>query len=85
MWGLRPYDKNIEPRENLYVSYAAFGEGFHNYHHTFPWDYSTSEMGYKLNVTKIFIDVMAKCGQAYNLKQVTPAMIEARKKKNLEN
>lgn len=78
MWGQRPYDKQIEPRENIFVSATAFGEGYHNYHHTFPWDYATSENGSKLNATKIFIDLMALIGQAYDLKSCTPEMIKRR-------
>lgn len=32
MYGDKPYDKSIMPVENIYVSIAAMGEGFHNYH-----------------------------------------------------
>ena len=45
------------------VSVLAMGEGFHNYHHTFPYDYSTSEWGQRLNLTTAFIDFMALIGQ----------------------
>ncbi|KAF4085465.1 hypothetical protein AMELA_G00118840 [Ameiurus melas] len=41
MWGNRPYNMNINPRENRFVTFSAIGEGFHNYHHTFPYDYAT--------------------------------------------
>jgi len=35
------------------VSLLAMGEGWHNYHHVFPWDYKTGEFGnYSLNITK---------------------------------
>ena len=50
------------------ISLLAWGEGFHNYHHTFPYDYSTSEWGLRLNVTTRFIDTMAWLGQAYDLR-----------------
>lgn len=79
MWGRRPYDKNINPSENRGVSIAALGEGFHNYHHTFPWDYATSELGYELNITKLFIDFFAYIGWAYERKVVRPEMIKQRK------
>lgn len=79
MWGRRPYDKNINPSENRGVSFWALGEGFHNYHHTFPWDYATSELGYDLNLTKLFIDFFASFGWAYERKVVTPEMIKQRK------
>ncbi|KAI4900938.1 hypothetical protein NFI96_015565 [Prochilodus magdalenae] len=64
MWGNRPYDANINPRENRFVTFSAIGEGFHNYHHTFPYDYSTSEFGWKLNLTTCFIDLMCFLGLA---------------------
>lgn len=79
MWGRRPYDENINPSENRSVSFWALGEGFHNYHHTFPWDYATSELGYDLNLTKLFIDFFAYIGWAYERKVVTPEMIKQRK------
>ncbi|KAH6942671.1 hypothetical protein HPB50_009222 [Hyalomma asiaticum] len=79
LWGNRPYDKNISPAENRFVSWAAIGEGFHNYHHTFPWDYSTSELGWKLNFTTFFIDTIAKLGLAYDLKTVPKDVVEKRK------
>lgn len=79
LWGRRPYDKTINPAENRGVSIWALGEGFHNYHHTFPWDYATSELGYDLNATKLFIDAFAAIGWAYERKVVSPEMIKQRK------
>jgi len=71
--GNRPYDKNIESRENTYVSFFAIGEGYHNWHHTFPWDYSTSEYGFTgaLNLTTLFIDCCAVLGLVKNRKRAT--------------
>lgn len=84
MWGDRPYRRTIGARENPFVSFAAFGEGFHNFHHSFPYDYSTSELGWKLNPTKVFIDLMAILGLAYDLKKVKPETIH-RSKENQSN
>merc|ERR1712071_245228 len=78
MFGMRPYDKNIGPAENRLVALLALGEGWHNYPHTFPYDYSTSEWGFRINLTTVFIDTMAWLGQAYNLRRASPATIEAR-------
>ncbi|XP_061703955.1 acyl-CoA Delta-9 desaturase-like isoform X1 [Cydia pomonella] len=81
-WGDRPYDKNINPVETKPVSLVVFGEGFHNYHHTFPWDYKTAELGgYSLNLSKLFIDTMSKIGWAYDLKSVSPNIVEKRVKR----
>lgn len=47
----------------------AFGEGWHNFHHVFPWDYKTSEFGdYKFNISTGFIDFFAKIGWARDRK-----------------
>ncbi|GFT59100.1 stearoyl-CoA desaturase 5 [Nephila pilipes] len=85
MWGNRPYDININPRENHWVALGAVGEGFHNYHHTFPYDYATSEYGIKYNLTTTFIDVMAWLRLAYDRKTVSKGMIAARKLRTGEN
>jgi stearoyl-CoA desaturase (delta-9 desaturase) len=68
MFGSRPYDKTINPRENKSVVYLSMGEGYHNYHHAFPWDYSASEFGYKdnFNPATAFIDFMCYVGLAYD-------------------
>lgn len=79
MWGMRPYDRNINPVENLVVTVGAIGEGFHNYHHTFPHDYSTSEYGWHLNLTTMFIDAMATIGQVTDRKKMAADLVERRK------
>nr|XP_020037739.1 acyl-CoA desaturase [Castor canadensis] len=81
LYGYRPYDKNISSRENILVSLGAVGEGFHNYHHSFPQDYSASEYRWSLNFTTFFIDCMAAIGLAYDRKTMSKAAILARIKR----
>ncbi|NWX15390.1 SCD5 desaturase, partial [Aegotheles bennettii] len=81
MYGNRPYDKNINPRQNTFVTLGAIGEGFHNYHHTFPFDYSASELGLKFNPTTWFIDFMFWLGLVTDRKQAPKEMIQARKER----
>ncbi|CAH1100126.1 unnamed protein product [Psylliodes chrysocephalus] len=79
LWGYQPYDKSINPRENVFVSTIGYGEGWHNYHHTFPWDYKAAELGnYRMNFTTALLDFMAYLGQAYELKTVSLDMIRRR-------
>ena len=60
----------------------AFGEGWHNYHHVFPWDYKTAELGnYRMNMTTAFIDFFSYIGWAYDLKTVSNEIIEKRVKR----
>lgn len=81
MWGAKPYDKYISPVENLGVALATLGEGWHNYHHVFPWDYKTGELGNAYNPSTTFIDFFARIGWAYDLKSVSRAMITRRARK----
>ena len=69
---------NLSSAPTRLVSVLAMGEGFHNYHHTFPYDYSTSEWGLRLNVTTRFINAMAKLGFAYDLRTASPSVVAAR-------
>ncbi|KAM6441654.1 stearoyl-CoA desaturase isoform 2-T2 [Liasis olivaceus] len=82
MYGNRPYDRHINPRENHFVVFGALGEGFHNYHHTFPFDYSTSEYGWRWNFTTGFIDLMCYLGLASDCKRAPKETILARKIRN---
>jgi stearoyl-CoA desaturase (delta-9 desaturase) len=43
MFGTRPYNKNIEPTNNIFVSIITLGEGWHNWHHEYPKDWRGSE------------------------------------------
>lgn len=78
-WGRRPYDKHISPSENGVTIIGAIGEGFHNYHHTFPYDYATSEFGPRFNLTTCFINLFSYIGWAYDLRTVTKKAILQRK------
>lgn len=76
LWGDQRYDRTINPRDNRFVCIASIGEGWHNYHHTFPYDYSTSEWGPRLNMTTIILDIMAGIGLVYDRKQVSQQAID---------
>lgn len=78
--GSKPFDKSIYPSQNSVVAYLSLGEGWHNYHHVFPWDYRTAEFGglINYNITSLTIDLCSKVGLAYDLRTVTPEMIDRR-------
>uniref|UniRef100_A0AC34RIW1 Fatty acid desaturase domain-containing protein n=2 Tax=Panagrolaimus sp. JU765 TaxID=591449 RepID=A0AC34RIW1_9BILA len=84
MFGYKPYDVNISPVESTWTTITALGEGGHNYHHTFPQDYRTSEMPLMMNLTKGFIDVCALIGLAYDRKSVADEVIRRQKAKQVE-
>lgn len=65
----------------MFLLVCVPGEGFHNYHHSFPYDYSTSEYRWHINLTTFFIDCMAALGLAYDRKKVSKEAILARAKR----
>jgi stearoyl-CoA desaturase (Delta-9 desaturase) len=81
-YGYRNYDKTIKPTQNIFTSIFSLGEGWHNFHHVFPFDYKCDEFGgisrYFLNNTTAFIDLCAKVGLVSDRKTATPEMIQSR-------
>jgi stearoyl-CoA desaturase (Delta-9 desaturase) len=65
----------MSPVESTFVAFLAVGEGWHNYHHAFPWDYRASEYGTPLNLTGWFIDMFAKMGAVYDRREATHNMV----------
>jgi len=58
------------------VSLVTLGEGWHNYHHVFPWDYKAAEIGHILfNTTTVILDAFAAIGQAYDLKSPSKGLV----------
>ncbi|XP_045450299.1 acyl-CoA Delta(11) desaturase-like [Melitaea cinxia] len=76
-FGTRPYNKEIVPTQNKFVSLILLGEGTHNFHHAFPYDYRSGEQFDYFNLTRLIIDFFSKIGWAYDLKTATPAMIKS--------
>ncbi|GLG94786.1 Acyl-CoA Delta(11) desaturase [Gryllus bimaculatus] len=74
MFGGRPFNKTILPAENKWVSIVSLGEGWHNYHHVFPWDYRASEYGF-LNTTMHLIGLCQRLGWAYDLKTAPSSLV----------
>lgn len=64
MYGTHPYNTNYSAAENPMVALVSMGEGWHNWHHLYPRDYSASEFGIskQFNPTKLFIDCAAWMG-----------------------
>ena len=75
LYGSHPYNPNINPAENRFVALVSGGEGWHNWHHTYPYDYAASELGSdsQYNPTKMFIDLCAFVGLVKDRKRALNA------------
>lgn len=85
LWGQRPYDPNINPAESLITSLLAVGEGWHNWHHVYPFDYAASEGGIfsQWNPSKFIIDSAAYLGLVSDRKRATELWSAARRHNTL--
>ena len=74
--------RSISSTENRLVAALTIGEGWHNYHHVFPWDYKAAELGsYSSNWTTALIDWFAEIGWAFDRKTVPESLINSRAKR----
>lgn len=80
IYGDHPYDENSKAAENPIVSLCTIGEGWHNWHHKYPFDYAASEFGIssQFNLSKLFIDLCASVGLVWNRKRATSAWAKRR-------
>ena len=80
-WGWKPYDTTIEPTFSRLIAYLTLGEGYHNFHHAFPFDYSGSEFKCTeiYNPATLVIDVMEYFGWVRNKREANPELIQKRR------
>lgn len=69
MWGTRPWSREHSARDNWILSFLTFGEGYHNYHHTFQADYRNGAHWYNWDPTKWLIWTLARLRLASGLKR----------------
>ena len=67
--GKKPYDHKSTSRDTWYISFLTFGEGFHNYHHKFQWDYRNGIRWFDFDPSKWLIWGLSKIGLAKELKK----------------
>jgi len=84
LYGDHPYDVLSYPAENPIVSWCSVGEGWHNWHHKYPFDYAASEFGAsaQFNPSKLFIDMLAAVGLVWGRKRGTAAWTMGRSRRD---
>ncbi len=74
-WGHQNYSTEHSAVDNYIISLLTFGEGYHNYHHTFAYDYRNGIRWYHFDPTKWLIWTLSKFRLAKDLKKVNHARI----------
>ncbi len=68
--GKTPYSSEKTAKDSLIVSILTHGEGYHNFHHKFQFDYRNGIRWYHWDPTKWSIQIAALMGLAHKLKTV---------------
>lgn len=76
MWGRRPYTEENTARDNDLIALFTYGEGYHNYHHLFQWDYRNGIRWWQFDCTKWWIAGWSWVGVTRNLKRVPEFRIQ---------
>lgn len=76
MFGTRPYTDENTARDNPILAIFTWGEGYHNYHHYFQYDYRNGVKWWQYDPTKWFIGLLHKVGLAKELKRVDDVTIK---------
>jgi len=77
MWGRQPYSDKSSARDNAILALVTYGEGFHNYHHTFQWDYRNGIRWWHFDPTKWLIMACSWVGLTSELKRVPALAVES--------
>ncbi|NDV92582.1 acyl-CoA desaturase [Alteromonas sp. 345S023] len=75
-WGKQPYTDVNSARDNGILAFFTFGEGYHNYHHIFEYDYRNGIRWYQFDPTKWLIKGLSYIGLTRNLRKVPEERIE---------
>jgi stearoyl-CoA desaturase (delta-9 desaturase) len=75
MWGSKPYSTEHSAVNNFVLAFLTYGEGYHNYHHTFAGDYRNGIRWYQFDPSKYLIWIMSKVGLTWGLKRTDTIMI----------
>ncbi len=75
-WGSRPYTDENSARDNGFLAFLTYGEGYHNFHHICQGDYRNGIRWYQWDPTKWMIAACARVGLASNLKRVPDFRIQ---------
>ncbi len=69
LWGTQPYSNKNTARDNPLVALLTYGEGYHNFHHAFEFDYRNAIKWWQFDPTKWLIKSLSYVGLAKNLKK----------------
>ncbi len=77
-WGDKPFCQEQSAVNNYIIAFLTFGEGYHNFHHTFANDYRNGIRWFHFDPTKWLIWTLNRLGLTSDLKKMDPLTIKKR-------
>lgn len=71
-FGSRKFGPEESARDNLFIAIWALGEGYHNFHHTYPGDWRAGIRWFDIDLTKWTLMFWRKMGWAGEFKESYP-------------
>jgi len=75
-FGESTYSDDRSSKDSYWVSFLTFGEGYHNFHHEFPYDYRNGMRWYNYDPSKWLIFIFSLVGLTSDLKRFPKNEIE---------
>jgi stearoyl-CoA desaturase (Delta-9 desaturase) len=69
------YDDSSTARDSMLTALVTFGEGYHSFHHRFPFDYRGTVKWWRYDPSKWLIGALAKARLVDRLRTASPASI----------
>jgi stearoyl-CoA desaturase (delta-9 desaturase) len=75
-FGLQPYGDGHSARDNGWLAFLTYGEGYHNFHHQFSHDYRNGIRWWQWDPSKWIICSLSWVGLTRRLKRTSPVTIQ---------
>jgi stearoyl-CoA desaturase (delta-9 desaturase) len=73
--GSRRYDAHSSARDSALTAVVTFGEGYHNFHHRFPYDYRNGPRWWQFDPSKWMLWTLARLGAVRRLRRASPDVV----------
>ncbi|HEY8093382.1 MAG TPA: acyl-CoA desaturase [Acidimicrobiales bacterium] len=73
--GRRRYDPGVSARDSLVTALVTFGEGYHSYHHRFPFDYRNGISWWQYDPSKWLIWSLARLRLVSRVRSASPSTV----------
>ena len=78
-FGKQTYSEKHSGKDNWFLAFFTFGEGYHNFHHTFPGDYRNGIKGFHFDPSKWLIKSLNFIGLTSKLRKTPEHLIHKAK------